>query len=232
VLVLDSPVPSKRLFEAFVEWARTRYEHIWFLGGGGTDLLTATVTAEPVVSENFQVPEYAAPYNAYPDGTRRKEFEYGLYRLLPAAPHHDGPVQLDIGINDDLNVVRFHAKERHDEDGVTFRWSGPLSYVLLQGIPADAREVTLWMSHGGRPAKAPVPEVEVTLEGRVLGRAVPGGELEPYSFAIPADLAAAIGTSADPARLELRAQTWNPAALLGVDDTRDLGVLVSRVDVR
>jgi hypothetical protein len=231
VLVLDSPVPSKRLFEAFVEWARTRYEHIWFLGGGGTDLLTATVTAEPVVSENFQVPEYAAPHNEYPDGVRRKEFEYGLYRLLPAAPHHDGPVQLDIGINDDLNVVRFHAKERH-EDGATFRWSGALSYVLLQGIGKDAREVTIWMSHGGRPAKAPVPEVEVTLEGRVLGRAVPGGELEPYSFAIPADLAAAIGTSADPARLELRAQTWNPAALLGVDDTRDLGVLVSRVEVR
>jgi len=231
VLVLDSPVPSKRRFEAFVEWARTTYDRIWFLGGGGTDLLTATVTAEPIVSEHFQVAEYDAPYDSYPDGVRRKEFEYGLYRLLPAAPRHDGPVGLDIGIRDDLNVVRFHAKERH-EDGETFRWSGPLSYVLLQGIGPDARAVTIWMSDGGRPPHAAVPEVEVTLEGRVLGRAIPGDGLQAYAFAIPPDLASAIGTSADPARLELRVQTWNPSALLGVNDTRDLGVLVSRVDVQ
>jgi hypothetical protein len=65
----------------------------------------------------------------------------------------------------------------------------------------------------------------------VLGRAITQGPLRPYTFALPADLAAAIGTSADPARLELRVATWNPAELLGVDDPRDLGVLVSRVDV-
>ena len=85
VLVLASAVPDKRAFETFVIWAQTRYDRVLFMGGGGTDLLTRRVVAEPVASEQFQVPEYDAPTNAYPSGPRRKDFEFSLYRLSTAS---------------------------------------------------------------------------------------------------------------------------------------------------
>src|SRR4029453_4564203 len=105
VLVLNSPVPEKRPLEDFVQWARTRYREVLFLGGGGTDLLTAHLSAESVVSDRFQVPEYAAPLNAYPEGVRHKEFEYGLYRLIPTTAIPPGPIDLTVGTLDDLNVL-------------------------------------------------------------------------------------------------------------------------------
>jgi hypothetical protein len=232
VLLLDSVAPSKDLFEAFVAWARTRYRAVWFLGGGGTDLLTANLAAVSVASESFQVPEYDAPLNGYPRGVRRKEFEYGLYRLEPSAPPADGPVVLTIGANDDLHVVRFHAKERHGETGETFRWSGPQSFVVLQRIGSSARELTLWMSNGGRPARAPAPEVELALDAAVLGTATPDDAVRAYSFPLPPDLVSRLAASDQPVRLRLRVPTWNPALVLGLPDTRDLGVIVTRVEVR
>lgn len=232
VLVLESAVPSKPMIEGFLTWARPRYDTIWFLGGGGTDLLTARVAAEPVAAEAFGVPEYDAPTNAYPQGVRRKDFEYGLYRVTLSEPKPRGPVRLDIGSEDDLNVVRFHARERGPADAGPFRWTGPQSYVLLQGVAPEARTLTLWLSAGGRPAQAPPAVVEVTLADRVVGTAQVSGEWQSYSFAIPPELASTLAAQSDPARLILRVATWNPAAILGGTDTRELGVMVSRVEVQ
>jgi 4-amino-4-deoxy-L-arabinose transferase-like glycosyltransferase len=232
VLVLDSPAPPRDPFEAFVTWALTRYRTVYFLGGGGTDLLTRGLTAEPVSSDRFQVAEYDAPMNAYPTGVRHKEFEYGLYRLLPVAQRPSPVIDLQIGGLDDLNVVRFHARERRGDTGLVFRWSGAQSFVVLTGLSASASEVTIWMSSGGRPPQAPAPVVEVALDDTVLGSATPVDPVQPYRFAIPPDLARRLAARADPVRLRLRVPTWNPQALLGVNDTRDLGVIVTRVEVR
>jgi hypothetical protein len=232
VLVLNSAVPSRREFEGFITWARTRYERVWFLGGGGTDLLTANVTARPIASEQFQVPEYASLFNEYPRSSRQKEFDYGIYELIAASPPAAGPVRLDIGTNDDVQVVRFHAKERRHETGMVFRWSRGLSYILLQGIAPNATELTIRMSSGGRPAQAPAPEVSLRLADVPIGQAQPVDEVKPYTFQLPPGLAAAIGGHADPVRLELRVPTWSPAAFVGGTDTRDLGVIVTGVDVR
>ena len=231
VLVLDSPVPPKREFEAFVTWARTHYQTIFFLGGGGTDLLTTHLSAEPIVSTRFPVPEYDSPLNAYPKGVRRKDFEFGLYRLSPAADRPRGPIRLTIGRLDDLQVVRFHAKETRPEDGMAFRWSRRTSYVLLLGISEQARQVTIWMSNGGRPRTAPPATVEVAFGERVIGTATPADDMRPYAFGIPADVAASAAALPDPVRLRLQVPTWNPAQLLGVNDSRDLGVMVTRVEV-
>jgi hypothetical protein len=232
VLVLNSPVPEKRLFEDFIGWARTRYEEILFLGGGGTDLLTARLAAEPIGGDRFQVPEYAAPLHAYPSGVRRKEFEYGLYRLVSREAPPRGPIDLTIGFRDDLHVVRFHARELRPDTGMTFRWTGEQSFVLLLGIAPDASELTMWLSNGGRPPSAPPAQVEVAIGDRLLGTAVPEDEVRPYRFPLPADLVTEAAASPDPIRLRLRVPTWKPSALLGVSDTRDLGVMVTRVTVR
>ena len=56
--------------------------------------------------------------------------------------------------NDDLHVLRFHAKEQ--TDGRTFRWTRPTSYVSVTDDAADRHaKSTLGMSDGGRPAAAP-----------------------------------------------------------------------------
>ena len=231
VLVLNSPRPAKPEFAAFMTWAQTNYANVFYLGGGGTDLLTASLVAEPVASERFQIPEYAAPVDTYPTGVQRKEFDYGVYRLVLASPAAAGPITLRIGILDDLQVTAFHAKERRD-DGVPFRWSRSRSYVLLPNLGGDAREVTIWMSSGGRPATAARPDVTVSLDDQVLGTVTPVDALQPYTFALPRTLAATPAIRQEPARLRIEVPTWNPHTTLGGGDTRDLGVMVTSVEAR
>ena len=132
---------------------------------------------------------------------------------------------------DDLAVVRFYAKEKHD-NGLVFRWTTNVSYVVLPTFSPDAREVTIWMSSGGRPASEAAPVVTVALDDLVLGTATPVDAVKAYTFRIPPDVANVAGTQEEPPRLQLRVPTWNPGAVLRVNDTRNLGVIVTQVDVK
>jgi hypothetical protein len=232
VLVLDSAVPAKRSLENLVAWAHTRYTRVLFLGGGGTDLLTRRLAATRITSGQFRVPEYDARINAYPSGPRRKDFEFGLYQLAIDEPQPRGPIDARIGVDDDLKVVRFHARERRGTDGLPFRWSGPQSFVLLLGIGADARRITIWMDNGGRPPNAAPAAAEVAVDNVAIGTATVAGGLRAYTFSLPADLAARAAASDDPVRLRLRVPPWVPSVALGGTDTRELGVIVTRVEVQ
>ena len=224
VLVLNSPKPDKLAFAKFVGWARQHYRQVYFLGGGGTDLLSSTVGVEPVVSERFQVPEYESRRNAYPTHVRQKEFDYGLYRFVtPAAT--SGAFTLDIGDKDDLYVVRFHAKER-DRRG-TFRWTQRQSYLSLPALTPERHQLVLWMHNGGRPSKAPTARVDAFIGDQSIGSVVVGPALQPYSFQIDAHALAGETTT-----IRLVTATWNPRAMMGAADDRDLGVIVDRVEVR
>jgi hypothetical protein len=57
-----------------------------------------------------------------------------------------------------------------------------------------------------------------------------GNGFGPYSFEVPADVAAAV--PGEPVRLTLESTIWNPQQTLGSPDDRDLGVMVERVTVR
>ncbi len=231
VLVLNSPRPERAMMEAFIDDARRRYREVFFLGSGGTDLLTRRIGVEPVGSDRFQMPEYESPANAYPSGVRRKEFDFGIYRFVDVPALAREPV-LVIGDRDDLQVVRFHAKEKDPQTGRTYRWTRDVSYVSLLNITPATRTITLWMADGRRPASLPRAEVEVSLGEQVLGRATVGADVTAYTFDVPAELAAAAAASEDPARLRLRTNTWRPRTAIGAPDDRDLGVMLSRVEVR
>jgi hypothetical protein len=230
VLVLYDPRPDKDLFAAFLDWARSRYDHVLFLGGSGSDLLSYRYGVQAVSSDRFQVPEYDAPVNAYPRFARRKEFDYSLYRFTPPAAAAGQWFDLDVGLNDDLHVLRFHAKER--TEGRTFRWTRATSYVAVTTLLPDAREVALEMSDGGRPAGAPPAEVAVYLFGQLLGTVTVGDGFQPYRLAIPPALAARAAAYRDPVELKLVTTLWNPHQVLGGPDDRDLGVMLDRVAVR
>lgn len=230
VLVLASAAPDPPSVAAFLEWARTTYSRVYFLGGGGTALLSKRWSASPVVSDRFQVPEYASTVNAYPRGVRQKEFDFGLYELLPPTGITDMWFDLDVGIRDDLHVVRFHAKEL--AAGRTMRWSQDQSFVSVTTFGPGAREVVLTMSSGGRPQGLPPADVSVYLNDRLLGTVTVADGFRPYSFALPTGLAGAAAAADTPARLMLRTPVWNPHKVLGSQDARDLGVMVDRVQVR
>ena len=228
VLVLATPVPDKATFAAFLDSARTRYRRVLFLGGGGTDLLSSKWSVRPLLSERFQVPEYDTPWDRFPRFVRQKEFDYSVYEIGgPAGQPAAG--DLDVGINDDLNVIRFHAKEQ--SEGRTIRWSQGRSFVILTRLAPGDRTLAIWMGDGGRPAAAPPANVTVTLDDRTLGTVHVGSGVREYEFRIPEDVATRLATG-EPIRIALQVPTWNPMALLGTTDARDLGVMVDRVAVR
>jgi len=229
VLVLSTPAPDKPTFAAFLDRMHARYNRVLFLGGGGTDLLSSRWSVTPIDSERFGVPEYESAWNAYPRGPTRKDFEYSVYQFGPPRPPA-AVTSLDVGVNDDLNVIRFHAKET--TEGRTFRWSQRQSFVIVDHVAASDRTLALWMSDGGRPPAAPPAVVRVLVGGRELDAVRVGHGFHEYDVAIPPEVAAEAARSGEPVRITLRTETWNPQQVIGAPDPRDLGVMLDRVAVR
>jgi hypothetical protein len=229
VLVLESEVPDKPMFETFLADAVTRYDRVFFLGGGGTDLLSPGIRATPVTYVQREAPSFlVSPWNAFRAGIRPYKFHYSLYRLEPASTTATG-FSLDVGFEDDLQVVRLGDKEM--TEGRTFRWTGDQSFVTVQGLTGREREVVLVMADGGRPATAPPAVVEVLLADVSLGGVTVKGEFAEYRLPIPPD--ALKGAMASPGRqLRLRATVWRPSEFSSSTDTRELGVMVDRVEIR
>ncbi len=92
VLVLSTPRPDRRVFRDFLAWARSRYRNVYFVGSGGTDLLSRTIAVVPVSTERFHVPEYESVWNGYPRSVQQKEFDFSIYRFVDSAGR-TGPVR-------------------------------------------------------------------------------------------------------------------------------------------
>jgi hypothetical protein len=230
VLVLATTTPDRKMFREFLAWAQERYRRVFFFGGGGTELLSQTLSVEALRGERFQIPEYESAWNAYPRRVKFKEFDFGIHEFL-RAPLETEEFDLDVGLADDVYVRRFHAKE-HQADGVTFRWTRDASYVSIVGTRPEHQTLTLWISDGGRPAAAGPADVELFLNNVRLGMVTASHTLEPHHLTIPHDLAASIVRSPDAAQLRIMSRTWNPRRLLGTADARDLGVMIDRIEIR
>jgi hypothetical protein len=227
VLVLWEAAPDKQVFREFLAWASTRHRRVFFVGGGGTELLSRSMAVSAIRGERFQIPEYQSVWNTYPRAVTFKEFDFGIYEFLPGSAA-GGAFDLDVGAADDLYVRRFHAKEAHP-GGFTFRWTRDVSYVSLVGMVPDCGAVSITMGSGGRPPDAGPADVNVLLGGRLLGAVRVTGEMQSYAFAIPPDVAATLAQSDDAAQLRLEARAWSPRQLAGAGDDRDLGVMVDRI---
>jgi hypothetical protein len=229
VLVLESEVPDKPTFEMFLADAVKRYDRVFFLGGGGTDLLSPGIRATPVTYVQREAPSFVvSPWNAFRAGVRPYKFHYSLYRL-ESAPTTETGFSLDVGFEDDLQVVRFSDKEV--TEGRSFRWTGDQSFVAVRGLTGREREIALVMHDGGRPAAAPPATLEVLLADVSLGRLTVTSGFREYRLAIPAE--ALQGAMAAAGRqLRLLATVWRPSEFSSSTDTRELGVMVDRVEIR
>ena len=230
VLVLDSAVPDKGLLHSFLENALTRYERVLFVGGGGTDLLSRRISASAAGDGRVQIREYdASPWNVYPRDVRRKDFDYSIYQLSIGADEQRGFV-LDLGYQDDLYVLRFHAKEQ--SDGRTVRWTRAQSFVAVSGLTGTERTLMLVMHDGGRPPAAPPARVELFFGEAAIGAIDVNPGFQTYTLALPADAVERAAQRDEPTRLRLVSTVWNPRQILGAADDRDLGVMIDRIEVR
>lgn len=229
VLVLNSAAPDRIIFREFLADALTRYTRVLFVGTGGTTLLSRDVVATPIGSDRVQVDEFEVTTDRLPSAIRRKEFDYGIYALT-IGRGTAGPFTLDVGERDDLQVVRFHAKEQ--ADGRSMRWTQDASEIAVTGLSGSEREVTLTMSDGGRPSAATPGRVAVFFFGASLGIVDVRPGFADYRLLIPQTLAEAAARSGDPATLRLVSTVWSPRALLNGPDNRELGVMLDKVAVR
>ncbi|MEW5984933.1 MAG: hypothetical protein AB1806_21475 [Acidobacteriota bacterium] len=229
VLVLASPRPDPGAFERFLHWAGAKYERVFLLvSDGGTDLGSAHIEARPMFERRFVLPEYESSRNAYPTGVRTKAFNLTLY-ALSLSPEPVSVRDVDVGGYDDLRVLRMHGKEQRGE--TTFRWTGPYSYVTLQGLRPNDKSLALWMSAGRRPSQVPVARVRVLLNDQPLAQLDVSGELRRYDVAIPPEVAAAAAARQTPSTLRFECNTWVPGDVVGGPDRRALGVILDRVKV-
>ena len=228
-LVLESPVPDRRQLEHFLADALTKYERVFFVGGGGTDLLSRRITATPVAFTPLDVPEFeTTDWKMLPKEIRKKDLGYSIYQLNLGSRTTAG-FSLDVGYFDDLNVVRFFA--RQIMDGRSYRWTGRLSFVSITGLTGQEREIELVLHDGGRPKTASPATLDVFFGETPLGRISVGSGFQSYRLAIPAEAIRAAAQSDDPVQLRLSASTWVPRDFLGGSDTRELGVMVDRITV-
>ena len=228
LLVFSGASPDKTALSEFLRWARGQHRKVFFLGGKRSQLLSRSVEAVPVALERFWIPEYAQSYPASPNEVRLKEFSFGIYELIPRGTT-SSRFELDVGDMDDLYVQQFHNKETQAGRTVTFRWTTDRSSVLIPTVSRQARTLTVWLNAGGRPPTAERPDIDVYVNDTFLGTASPTSSFQPYQFEIPAVVASDIEETEEPAVFRLEGPTWSPRALLGSDDTRELGVMVDRI---
>jgi hypothetical protein len=230
VLVLFDSRPDKKAMREFLTWAHERYENIYFIAGGGTSLLSPGVGSVVVTTESFRVPEYEkTAYDTYPRASVMKPFDFTIYELVQTGLTPP-PQSLDIGGTDDLHLVDFYPKERLGGGNLTFRWSQDTSYLLMSVRP-DSRELALTLS-GGRPRGVPPPRVTVYLEGQELSSVEVTNEFRDYVFPIPATTASSLARREEGVQVQIQSSTWMPRAILGGSDTRALGVMVDRAEIR
>jgi hypothetical protein len=230
VLVLASVLPDKALLGRFLDDALTKYERVFFIGGGGTSLLSRHILATPVDDERVRVPEYAhTPWNVYPEGPRRKDFEFTVYQLA-RGEMTGGGLRLDVGHRDDLHTYRMYAKET--TEGRTIRWTGPRSYVAVPGLAGHERELRLEMHDGGRPAGAPPAEVTVRFNDVPIATIAVATGFRTYVVPLPAELVQQAAAMDEPARLTFEGPTWRPRDFVGNNDDRQLGVMLDAVTIQ
>ena len=228
VLLVSSPRPDRRMFEQFLAWASTSYDHVYLVAEGGLDVASPVMSVVPVGKMAFSIPEYESALNAYPKAVRQKKFALNIY-TLGRADRVMPVTDVDVGGYDDVRVLRMFAREH--SDGVSYRWVRNMSYVSLLGIDPSMRSVVLRMSNGGRPAQAGEARVTVFLNDERLGEVLVGQGFSEYRVAIPPEVADRAARRTDPSILRLMCTTWTPKSMLGGPDDRQLGVMLDRVRV-
>jgi len=228
VLATDEPKPADAL--ALYDWAAKRYRRVLYMGSGGARLLNRAIDYTFIRSETIGVPEFDRSWDYVPSSARKKSFVFSLFQLVPLAAL-PAESHVDVGDRDELAVTRFHTRERNGER--RFRWTTTHSIVRLRLPATTPTQIVVWMGNGGRPATVPAARVAVFCSHAFLGFAeVDADEARPYRFALTPEALALAARDEGFVEVHLNVPTWNPGKAIGSSDTRNVGVMVTRVELR
>ena len=142
-----------------------------------------------------------------------------------------GAFYLDVGADNDSYVDGMYASER-SPNGVTYRWTSDRSVVRISGSYPDAATLTLHMGYGERPAGAGPAVARLFLNERPLATVtLTSRTFEPHVVPIPPDLARDVAASPE-SELRIETAPWVPRDVLESTDSRELGVMLDRVEIR
>ena len=135
------------------------------------------------------------------------------------------PDILDMGTGLELGYIRGWHLPEHTGEGVSFRWSDEQATFCLARSAACPVRLHLRLA-AGRPEGLPPPQVEVWLDGRILGRLTVEDGWRGYNVEVPAASPDAVLC------FELRSSTFRPHDYdPHLDDNRALGVMVERLEL-
>jgi hypothetical protein len=230
VLVLVSDRPPATDFAELIAWAQQRYRRVLYMGFAGGTLLSRYVDAEFISDERFTVPEFERSWGRAPREVRRKAFEAGLWRFV-SAPRSPDRVRVEIGGADDFMVEGFWAKETGG--GYRFRWSTARAQVRLRLPAVEASQLAIWMGRGPRPPGVPASQVSVYVDDQLAGKVeVTAPEPQAFVLPLPADAVARAWRRDGFVVVRLETPTWSPRMAAGSSDLRNLGVMLTAVELR
>jgi hypothetical protein len=210
-----------RLAHLFQAWGG-RYHNIYFVHTYRTDL--CGVFLQRLEEPGFGTTEWERTYDRPPRQPEPRALHFTVSRVVPPAQLQVPALpEVDIGGSDDFQVSGFFDKEGGGD--LTYRWTGSCASVYLPGARAGA-SLRIVASVFGRPSSLPPANVTVSLTGVPLGHFVPGPGWASFTLALPDPL------PPGPPVLRLDAPAWRPVNVIpGARDTRDLGVMVDRLQI-
>jgi 4-amino-4-deoxy-L-arabinose transferase-like glycosyltransferase len=180
----------------------------------------------PAAELDIRLPLLMNTFFEYPSVIQTMNYGIEIYdvaeRVRTTAALTDS-LSIDVGYMDAAYLRSgFYAKE--PLPGLTARWTTQEAIVEVplgaaQPVTVELRAMIY------RPEGVPPAQVEVYLDGRLIGQFVPGEPWQTYAFsgeARPID-----GMSA----VSFKTRTFNPAALKINTDTRDLGFLLDSLTI-
>jgi hypothetical protein len=155
---------------------------------------------------------------------------FTLFRLVPFSQPPEA-ARVDVGVADELAVTGFHTRERDSES--RFRWTSKRSSISLRLPAKPVSTLMIRMGNGGRPAGAPPALVAVFAGDRQVGSVlVTTSSMRAYEFPLPPEAVDEAAEGEGFLLVRLETPTWNPRDTLGTVDDRNLGVMVTRVELR
>ena len=206
VLLLPNRRPDAATMERFIAWARQQYATVYFVGGGGTELLTQGDRGR--ADRHRGVPGAGVVVGVERAAGRRPAQGVRLQRLpvhRPAGRRRPAPSP---STSASTTTSTCCASTPRSGTPTAPRSAGRATCPTstCRASPPDDRTLTLVMDDGRRPAQVPPASVEISMNDQVLGRVAVGPDFKPYAVPIPPALAAAAGVERHAGAAEARDQ--------------------------
>jgi len=220
---------NERFFDLVGKW-RDRGREVFYVAYDGlTRVRSDDYVFSPVGEVALDIPLPETSFDHLPKGIVHYPYALEIYKVEPTwkAGSAIYPFSLDVGRFDYGYLISgFHARE--SSGGGWYRWTGKMAEILLPWSP-EGKSLVLSLAVGSqRPAGVEPAKVSLYLNGLLLGRFDLGNEFKTQTIVVPPDLIA------DPqvkmALLRLETNPWIPAEA-GLEDVRELGIVVDRIDL-